>query len=265
MPTSTAVAKPTATTMIQQYAGDFAAVLPSHIKPEQWVRLTQGVFRRDANLAKILERNPGSVLAALLDAARLGLDVGDTYHLIPFKDEVVGVSDYTGLIELMYRAGAVGSVKAELVRELDEFDFDPSMDKPQHKPDWFGNRGDIIGVYAYADMKDGSTSKVVVRSRAEIDRVKDTSRGSGHKDSPWQQWYDRMALKTVVRELAKFVPTSPEFIREALRAAASAQAAQQTADREPLAFEVPTEGVDLDTGEIHDAEVVDETPAADAR
>ena len=258
MPTSNAVAKPTATSMIQQYAGDFAAVLPSHIKPEQWVRLTQGVFRRDANLARILERNPGTVLAALLDAARLGLDVGDTYHLIPFKDEVVGVSDYTGLIELMYRAGAVGSVKAELVRENDEFTFDPSMDKPHHKPDWFGDRGAIVGAYSYADMKDGSTSKVVVRSRAEIDQVKEVSRGSGNKDSPWQKWYDRMALKTVVRELAKFVPTSPEFIREALRAAASAHAVQQASGPPPVDAEGPIEGVDLDTGEIHDAEVVDE-------
>lgn len=245
---STAVTKAEPSAIIQRYAGDFTAVLPSHIKPEQWLRLTQGVFRRDEKLAGILRRNPGSVLAALLDAARLGLDVGDTYHLVPFKDEVVGISDYTGLIELMYRAGAVASVKAELVRAADEFEFDPSMNKPHHRPDWFGDRGDIIGAYAYADMKDGSTSKVVVRSRSEIDKVRNSSPSAKHSDSPWNKWYDRMALKTVVRELAKFVPTSPEFIREAVRAAASAQVASQHEAR-----------VDVDTGEILDGEVVEES------
>jgi hypothetical protein len=101
-PTSQAVAKQDSTAIIAQYSQDFAAVLPTHIKPDQWLRLTQGMFRRDKNLARILERNPGSVLAALLDAARLGLDVGDTYHLIPFGNEVVGTEDYTGLIELIY-------------------------------------------------------------------------------------------------------------------------------------------------------------------
>ncbi|GAA1551581.1 recombinase RecT [Brevibacterium picturae] len=204
--------------VIDRYRTDFTAVLPMHINPEQWVRVTIGVIRRNPDLIEVLQTNPGTMLAAMMDAARLGLEIGDTYNLLPFRNknlgtvEIVGVTSYQGLIELMYRAGAVSSVKAEVVRQGDQFQFSPSMRTPDHRPDWFGNRGDIVGAYAYAEMKDGGVSRVVVRSKAEIEQVRDVSRSAGKADSPWQKWPDRMALKTVVRELSKFVPTSAEYI-----------------------------------------------------
>lgn len=207
--------------VIEQYRGDFAAVLPSHVKPDQWVRLTQGVVRRSPALQTILERNPGSVLAALLDCARLGLEVGDTYHLVPMGGEVVGISDYTGLIELIYRAGGVRAVKSEIVYDGDlmpdangklRFRWVPSeMDRPHHAPDWFGDRGEMIGAYAYAVMRDGTVSQVVMRNRAEIEKVKAVSKTAKSAQSPWTVWPDRMWRKTVLRELSKFVPTSSEY------------------------------------------------------
>lgn len=252
----------TPTSVIEQYRGDFNAVLPTHMRTDQWLRLTTGLFRRDRKLAEILQRNPGSVLSALLNAARLGLEVGETYHLVPFKGEVVGIADYTGLIELMYRAGAVASVKAEVVHARDHFAFDPGMDRPDHRPDWFGDRGEIMGAYAYAEMKDGSTSKVVIRSRAEIDKVRATSKSAGSASSPWNQWYDRMALKTVVRELAKFVPTSAEYLHHQAAGDPSGElTGRPAADHAPMPLpetipaevidqDDPAPDVDPDTGEI---------------
>ena len=32
--------------LIRQYSGDFAAVLPSHIKADTWVRLAQGALKK---------------------------------------------------------------------------------------------------------------------------------------------------------------------------------------------------------------------------
>lgn len=240
--------------VIQQYRGDFATVLPSHIKPDTWIRLATGLLRRDRNLAQVAERNVGSFLAALLDCARLGLEPGDTYHLVPFGNEIVGIVDYTGEIELIYRAGAVSSVKAELVHEKDRFTYRPDMDRPHHEVDWFGDRGEIIGVYAYAVMKDGATSRVVVMSRADVDRVKAVSKTASRADSPWRTWYDRMALKTAVKQLAKWVPSSAEYREAAARAAA---AAEQAAAVLQVAQELPPPNVDPDTGVI-DGDVVEE-------
>lgn len=208
--------------LIDQYRAEFATVLPSQINPDQWVRMTMGVVRRNPQLANIARRNPGSFLAAALDAARLGLEIGDTYHLVPFGNEIVGIADYTGLIELAYRAGEVGSIKCEVVHANDHFRYEPGvMDRPEHRPDWFGNRGDMLGAYAYAVFKSGAISQVVVRSRTEIEQVRDTSRGAKAQDSPWKKWPDRMWRKTVLRELMKFIPTSAEYRRELARSAAA--------------------------------------------
>src|SRR5258707_10856782 len=177
-----------------------------------------GSLRRQPKLAAAAGRNPASFMAALSECARLGLVPGDTFHLVPFEDrrsgtvEITGIVDYTGEIELIYRAGAVASVKAEIVCQRDAFRFTTDMDRPEHAPDWFGERGELIGAYAYAVMKDGATSKVIVYSKAEIDKVRAGSKTS-REDSPWNQWNDRMALKTGLHRLAHFVPTSAEYRR----------------------------------------------------
>src|SRR5262245_27855222 len=174
--------------LVEQYRGDFSLVLPSHLKPEQWIRVAQGVLRRDAKLAKVAKANPGSLLSALLRCAHLGLEPGDTYHLVPFGNEVVGITDYTGEIELIYRAGAVIKVEAQVVHERDTFDYRPcEMDRPLHEVDWFGDRGEMIGVYAYGVFDSGAASRVVVMGVAEIEKVKAESRTANQKDSPWKK------------------------------------------------------------------------------
>ena len=66
--------------LIARYSADFATVLPTHIRPETWVRLAQGALRRNPQLEQAARSNPGSLLAALLDAARLGLEPGSEQY-----------------------------------------------------------------------------------------------------------------------------------------------------------------------------------------
>ncbi len=221
--------------MIEQYASSFAQVLPVHVKPETFVRLAQGLLRRDRNLARIAQSNPGSFMAALLDCARLGHDPGtEAYYLVPFGNEIQGIEGWRGKVERIYRAGAVASVKAEVVRQADAptFRYDPAtMDRPQHQVDWFGpDRGPLIGAYAYAVMKDGATSRVIVMSAAQIAEHRKVSRGSDKATSPWTLWPEAMYLKTVVRELEKWVPSSNEFRMEQARAMAEYQRAAAAHD-----------------------------------
>jgi recombination protein RecT len=210
---------------VRQSRGWFTTIVPSHVDVGAFVALALAELRRNPKLEAAARRNPKSFMSALSECARLGLVPGDTFHLVPFGNEINGIVDYTGEIELIYRAGAVASVKAEIVYAKDHFHFTTDMDRPEHAPDWFGDRGDLIGAYAYAVMKDGATSKVVIYSKAEIDRVREESRAPKRDDSPWERWYDRMALKTVIHRLQHFVPTSSEYRREQIRAAA--QVAQE--------------------------------------
>ena len=116
--------------LVQQYQGDFAVVLPSHIKADTWCRVAIGALRRDPKLEEAARNNPAAFLGALLDAARRGLEPGtEQYYLVPQKNkgrlEVRGNVGYQGVIELIYRAGAVSSVIVEAVRENDKFAYVP--------------------------------------------------------------------------------------------------------------------------------------------
>jgi recombination protein RecT len=207
---------------LNKYAADFATVLPSHLDAQQWLRLAAGLLRRSPDLAATALRNPASFFAALMDAARLGLNPGDTYHLVPIGGEVVGITDYTGEIELIYRAGMVRKIVCEVVYERDGFDFTLGVDdRPRHTVAWFGSskdRGEMIGVYAYAELKDGGTSRVAILNRDEVEKIRAVSKSSKSGSSPWVQWPDRMWRKTAVKQLTAWVPSSAEFRVEQIRA-----------------------------------------------
>lgn len=253
--------------LVQRYRKDFADVLPSHIKPETWVGLAVGALRRDEKIAEAAANNTGAFMSALLTAARLGLEPGtEQYYLIPqapragAAPEIMGITGYQGLVELMYRAGAVASVIVEVVYSNDEFQYAPGRDeRPVHIIDWDSpDRGTLRLVYAYAVMKNGATSKVVVMNKADIDRIKQSSKGSNGSYSPWNKHEAAMWMKSAARQLSKWVPTSAEYIREQLRAVRDVQAERpQVAPAQQI--QTPDAGpVDSGTGEVLTAEIVDE-------
>ncbi|MFF2502139.1 recombinase RecT [Streptomyces sp. NPDC058067] len=221
--------------VVRQHKDDLTLVLPSHVKGETWMRLAYGALRSNQQLMQTATRNPGSLMTALQECARLGHEPGtESFYLVPFGNEVQGIEGYRGVVERIYRAGAVKAVKAEVVHQNDHFEYSPDMDRPVHKPDYFGDRGPIVGAYAYGVFADGSTSKVVVINRAYIDKVKKESKGSSRSDSPWVKWEESMVLKTVAKRLEPWVPSSTEWRREQLRAEHEA-----TVDRPATRIAVP--------------------------
>jgi recombination protein RecT len=250
----------TPSAMVAKHLDDFASVLPTHVKPATFVRLAQGVLRRDEALAAAAQRNPASLMASLLDCARLGHDPGtEAYWLIPFGGEVTGIEGYRGKIERIYRAGAVSVVKAEVVRVNDHYLFDQqTMDIPEHRFDDFASdeeRGELRGVYVYGVMKDGAISRCVRMGRAEVMKHKAMAKGTNRPDSPWVKWEPSMWLRCGVGELEKWVPSSTEYRREQLRAAAVVAGEQQTGKPE----RTTTPAVDVLDGELVDPEDWPET------
>lgn len=269
---STAVekAEPKPASMVKTHEESFKAVLPSHIKAVTWVRLAQSALKKGKQLRGpdgkawyelelAANNNPGVFLASLLEAARLGLEPGtEQYYLTPRKVkgrlEVLGIVGYQGYIELMYRAGAISSVVAECVYTEDKFRYQPGLDeRPQHEINWDAeDRGKLRLVYAYAAMKDGATSKVVVLNRPAIDRIKQSSQGSDSEYSPWQKHEAAMWLKSAVRQLAKWVPTSAEFITTQLRAERAADQQEPGLQADWIEPAVP------DSDDVIDGEIVNE-------
>jgi recombination protein RecT len=250
--------------LIKTYSSSFATVLPTHVKPETWVRLAQGALKKGKRLPngmfeleQAAANNPGVFLAALLDAARLGLEPGtEAYYLTPRKVkgqlEILGIVGYQGYVELMYRAGAVSSVIVDIVRANDDYRYRRGIDEtPVHTYPPFAReaiRGRIIGVYAYARMKDGAISQVVELNQDDIDRIKAVNPASGSDYSPWVKWEAAMWMKSALRQLRKYVPTSAEFRQELARAASTARQVATDPGMPP--------GTDSPQGDVLEGELV---------
>lgn len=241
--------------LIARHSDDLSSVLPSHIHAPVWIRVAQGAVRRDPKVLEAATTSPTTLMVALLNAARLGLEPGtEEFYLTPRKVkgrfEILGIVGYQGIVEMMYRAGAVASVVAECVYEKDGFDYQPGRDDlPRHTIDWDStDRGNLRLVYAYARLRSGAVSKVVVLNRAEINKIKASAQGSTGEYSPWRTNEAAMWLKSAVRQLRKWVPTSAEH-RDQLRHDAQGIARVQA---EVAAGRPRAAVVDAATGEIVD-------------
>lgn len=230
-------------TWLESAGDDYGRVLPGHLDPSHWLRLATGVLRKDQRLAEVAVKNPDSFKHALLECARLGHEPGtDHFALVTYGNEVVGIEQYQGEIDRMYRAGAVESVVCEVVRRDDMFQWQPGK-LPDHDADWFApaeERGPMVGVYAFARLKGGGYSKVVVMGAEEVGKHRDVAR----TDIMWKKWPDAMWRKTAIHELRKWVPTSASYRAEHLRAMAATEQVRPTIVR---VEQVP---VNTTTGEV---------------
>jgi recombination protein RecT len=250
--------------IIGTYTSDFALVLPSHFKPETFVRLAQGTLRQNPKLMEAAQNSPGSLLVALLDAARLGHEPGTPdYYLVPRRGKqglnVQGIEGYRGVIKRMFNSGTVESVVAEAVYEGDHFEWNPAyMKVPSHKPaegsTWFSDRGQCVGAYAYAIFKGGAVSKVSIVGEKRIKRARQASDGSDSQYSPWNNDLDKMIIKTALHDLEPYVPKSAEAQqRDAEQQTKAAEAADKIGVDE---MALPPQ-IDAETGEVIVAELVD--------
>ena len=277
----------TASQLVDSMSGSFARLLPSHLREDsgsQWIASVKAILATRPEIRSAAENDLNAFMAALIQASRKGLEPGtDEFYLVPFSPKkgqpriIQGIEGYKGIVERIYRAGAVSSVIVEVVKSRDVFRYRPGVDtRPQHEVDWFGDRGDLIGAYAYAVMSDGGTSKVVVVGPTEIGRARAKSASAGSDRSPWNTDPEAMWAKTAARRLEKWVPTSSEYRRQKLRDAQAVIAEQDRTHSLADGLQIPDhllaaadaadeddEVIDPETGEvitddIVDAEIVEE-------
>lgn len=263
----------------------FNAVLPQHIDVESFLGTAAGALYGNEDLMEAATVSPDSLITALMRCAALGHQPGtDEFYLMPRKrkgrPEVQGIEGYRGIVERMYRSGAVRKVVVREVCAKDKFRYLEGVDeKPVHQiggdgetgADFFGengsrDRGEMVGVYAYAELMTGAVSRVVLLTRDDVMAAKAASDGSDSKFSPWNrldggpnhpEFTGRsMWWKTAARRLEPWVPTSAEYRREQLRAAVEAdnlRGAQAGVIRDMSTGQ----GYDSASGEPVDAEIVE--------
>lgn len=215
----TAVAEKKAKTIfdiIQAGAKQFATALPKHINTDRFVRIAITTIRQNPKLAKCSQE---SLLGALMVSAQLGLEPGTLgqCYLIPFENKKLGKVEcqfqigYKGLIELLRRSGQLSDIYSYVVYENDDFEITYGLSRDlKHKPN-FSDRGEIIGFYAVAILKDGAKAFEYM-TKEEIIKHEEKYRKGSYKNDVWNKNFEEMAQKTVVKKLLKWLPVSVEFL-----------------------------------------------------
>jgi len=192
---------------IEKMAPQFKAALPAHIPVERFVRTTLTAVQTNPDLMNADRR---TLFAAATRAAQMGLlPDGREGAIVTFGGKCQFMPMLGGVLKLVRNSGELASIDAQIVYKADKFTYRPGIDLvPAHEPDWFGDRGDIVGVYAVAKMKDGA-AYVEILSKKQVEQVRNVSRSKS--SGPWVTWWDEMARKTAIRRLAKRLPLSTDL------------------------------------------------------
>lgn len=198
----------------QKYIADaLPQTVKKYLTPERMARVVLATFQKTPLL---WECTPASIVRSVVDAASLGLEpVGGTLahgYLVPYKTECQFIIGYQGLIELARRSGEFKSLEANPVYENDKltirYGFDGTF---SHEPCLRGKRGELIGAYCMATFGQNDERHVTWMSKEDIEKRRETSPTGARNRGPWSDWYDEMAVKTVIKKAAKLWPKTPEI------------------------------------------------------
>lgn len=203
--------------MVKAMMPEIRRALPTVITPERFTRIALSALN---NTPALQQCTPMSFLAALMNAAQLGLEpntpLGQAY-LIPYKNkgnlECQFQIGYKGLIDLAYRNGQIQTIQAQAVYEHDFFEYEYGLEpRLVHKPA-FSDRGDVIYFYAIFKTVNGGFGMAVM-SKADMDLYAKTySKAFDSSYSPWKTDYESMAKKTVIKQALKYAPIKTDFQR----------------------------------------------------
>jgi recombination protein RecT len=207
--------------------------------------------------------SPQSLALAMMGSVQLGLEPGGALqhaHLIPFGSEVVLVIGYKGLLELARRTGEIASVKANVVREGDEFEYEDGLELTlRHRPRWRGALGDVVAAYCVIKLNGGGV-QVDVMTRAEVDAIRMRSRAGGK--GPWVTDFAEMAKKTVLKRCLKYAPQSTEMAEAMAR---DADGAVDEPDARTLREVVDVQLPDAETSALPTGHASAQLPAPHSR
>lgn len=201
--------------MIKVLEPEIRRALPSVLTPERFTRMALSAIN---NTPKLAECTPLSFIAALMNAAQLGLEpntpLGQAY-LIPYKNK--GVLEcqfqigYRGMIDLAYRNERMQSIEAHTVYENDVFEYELGLNPRLVHVPTMETPGEIRAFYAVFRLDNEGYRFEVMNKNAVDAYAARYSKAYDSAFSPWKNNYESMACKTVLKQLLKYSPMKSEF------------------------------------------------------
>lgn len=174
---------------------------------------------------QLAECTNSSILSAALLGHSLKLPPSPQlglYYFVPFEDKKKGTKEaqfmisYKGMIQLAQRSGMYRKIHVTDIRQGELKSYDPIEDKYEFEPETDVAKRlnlPVIGYYAYYELLNGYKETLYwskEKMEAHAKRYSASYR-NGWSSSIWKSDFDKMAFKTMQRQLLSKAPMSIEM------------------------------------------------------
>lgn len=174
---------------------------------------------------QLAECTNSSILSAALLGQSLKLPPSPQlglYYFVPFEDKKKGTKEaqfmisYKGMIQLAQRSGMYKKIHVTDIRQGELKSYDPIEDKYEFEPETDVAKRlnlPVIGYYAYYELLNGYKETLYwskEKMEAHAKRYSASYR-NGWSSSIWKSDFDKMAFKTMQRQLLSKAPMSIEM------------------------------------------------------
>jgi recombination protein RecT len=205
-------------TNIINFMPEIKDILPSNVSEEAFTRAAAIAMAKNEKLANA---TPASLVIALSACASNGLIPDNREAALVVRNtknhnnEYVPTAAYQPMVDGVLKSarlsGQVKTINAKVICENDSFDYwiDQEGEHFTHRPK-LGDRGNLVAVYAFALLLNGETVFEAM-DKSEIEKTRASSKTPNY--GPWVDWYDRMALKSVLHRLTRRLPNASETLQ----------------------------------------------------
>ena len=189
---------------LEKMADKFTEALPRQMDVNKFISVAKLTLNKNPRL---LQADKQTLMQTFMKAAQDGLYLdGREAAAVQYGQSVQYIPMVEGIIKVLHNSGLIKTISAEVVYENDFFDYElGTAPKITHKPLIIGDRGKPMCVYAVAiTTNDGEYYEVM--NMDDINKCRGASKSSSHPSSPWVNWFDQMAKKTVIHRIAKRLP-----------------------------------------------------------
>lgn len=195
-----------------------------------------------SSVLSVVQAVKDAALMALIPSSRLGYCyLWPSYNSNNRTKEVQCMLGYRGGLQLAYRSGMVQYVTGRVVHEKDTFQIVfGTQGKLEHIPSQEADPGKPIGAYILVQFASGAVAFHYLTT-AQIERHR--ARSKAATSGPWESDWEAMAIKTVVRDAMRWLPTSLDSRGRVARLMVPAEAVESVSwdDMAPDADEVEPE------------------------
>jgi len=184
----------------------------------RWEEESQYALQACKANPRLLDCNVSTIQDAVINVASVGLSLNPAAgyaYLVPEYSTAAGGSacqlriSFKGLIKLATDTGAISWVKAEVVKEEDFFEYRGPCVMPIHTMNPFAPRGNTVGAYCIAKLKDSDEFLVDVIAEAELQKIKSCAKTT----KVWDMWPDEMDKKAIIKRASKQWPKTKDTER----------------------------------------------------